>query len=73
MDCAPEGPMYVAAGGPICAGLAVPAARIAGGGLVKESDGRAVGAGAARASAGTGLCVAVAVTGGGTFAAREGM
>jgi hypothetical protein len=72
MDGAPEGPLYVAAGGPTCAGLAVPA-RIAGGGVVKESGGRAIGVGVARASAGTGPCVAVAVTGGGTFAVGEGM
>jgi hypothetical protein len=73
MEGAPEGPLYVADGGPTRAGLAVPAARVAGGGVVKESDGRAVGVGAGRASAGTGPCVAVAVTGGGTFGAGEGM
>jgi hypothetical protein len=46
MEGAPEGPLYVAAGGPTCAGLAVRAARVAGGGVGKESDGRAVGVGA---------------------------
>src|ERR1700710_3020161 len=73
MEGAPEGPLYVAAGGPTCAGFAVPAARVAGGGLVKESDGRTVGVGASGASAGTGPCVAVAVTGGGKFGAVEGV
>jgi hypothetical protein len=67
---APEGPLDVATGGPTFAGLAVPAARVAG---VKESGGRAVGVGAGRVSAGTGPCVAVAVTGDGTFAGGEGM
>jgi hypothetical protein len=73
MDGAPEGPLYVAAGGPTCAGLAVLAARIAGGGVVKESEGRAVGAGAGKTLAGTGPCVAVGVTGGGTFGVGEGV
>jgi hypothetical protein len=41
--------------------------------VVKESNGRAVGVGAGRASVGTGPCVAVAVTCGGTIGAGEGM
>jgi hypothetical protein len=73
MDGVPESPLYVAAGGPTCAGFAIPAARVAGGGAVKEFDARAVGVGAGRASAGTGPCGAVTVIGGGTFGAGEEM
>ena len=72
MEGVPGGSLYVAAGGPTFVGFTVPVARVAGGGVVKESDGRAVGVGADRVSAGTGPCVAVAVTGGGTFGAGEG-
>jgi len=41
--------------------------------VVKEAGGRPIGDGACKACAGTGPCVAVGVTGGGTFGAGEGM
>jgi hypothetical protein len=61
MDDALEGRLAVAADGPACAALAIPAARIGRDGVVKESGGPLVGG------------VAAAVTGGDAFEVGEGM